>query len=619
MTEQQSHFDIPHFLTKLTSEPGIYRMLDADDVVLYVGKAANLKKRVSSYFNKLDQSPKTRSLVSRIVRIEIQVTRSETEALLLESSLIKSLRPKYNILMRDDKSYPYLALSNHPLFPRLSVIRSKKKPEHGLFFGPYPSVTSVRETLGVIQKVFKLRNCSNSYFNARSRPCLQYQIKRCSAPCVALIDAAEYQRSVAQAVAFLQGKCTKILEDLAVKMDEAVARLAFEEAAIYRDQIKSLRLIQEQQGVARLEGDADVIVIDARPGFACVQCVMVRNGQVLDSQRYFPSVPKAALIDSDSTVDSLWQQVFSTFIAYYYVDNPERIPGLIITHQTVLGQALLQTMLTERRTKSCQIQTRPRGIKARWVDFAMNNLQIAVTEHMASTELLTTRYADLQHWIGLERPIQSMICFDISHTQGQETVASCVAFNRSGPNKRAYRRYNISGITPGDDYAAMEQAITRHFKRIMATKHLPDVLVIDGGKGQVAVAERVINTLNVEGVVLIGIAKGPDRKAGHERLILATDGVEKTLPSDSPALHLLQHIRDESHRFAITAHQKKRQKASLSSSLETIEGIGAKRRQALLRRFGGLRELAKAPIEEIRKVSGISQDLAERIYQHFHR
>lgn len=618
MTEQQVHFDIPLFLKQLTSEPGVYRMLDATGLVLYVGKAANLKKRVSSYFNKPNQSLKTQSLVSQIVRIEVQITRSETEALLLESSLIKSLRPKYNILMRDDKSYPYLVISNHPQFPRLTVIRSKKKPEQGLFFGPYPSVTSVRETLGVIQKVFKIRNCSDSYFNARSRPCLQYQIKRCSAPCVAYIDTTEYQRAVAQAVSFLEGKSAKILDDLALQMDDAVVRLAFEEAVIYRDQIKSLRLIQEQQGVARMEGDADVIVIDARPGFACVQCVMVRDGQVLESQRFFPKVPKVNLTDVDDLEDSLWQQVFATFIAYHYFDNPERIPGLIVTNQAISDKDILQTMLTERRKKSCIIQTQPRGLKARWIDFAMNNLQLVVAEYMASNELLKTRYNDLQTWMGLEKPIQSMICFDISHTQGEATVASCVAFNSNGPCKRDYRQYNISGITLGDDYAAMEQAITRHFKRVMETKHLPDVLVIDGGKGQVTVAQRVLNALNVTGVALIGIAKGPGRKAGHERLILATDGTEKTLPADAPALHLLQYIRDESHRFAITAHKKKRQKISLSSSLETIEGIGAKRRQALLRRFGGLRELAKAPIEEIGKVPGISQELAERIYRHFH-
>ncbi len=611
-------FDSANFLAKLTSDPGVYRMLDAQGVVLYVGKASNLKKRVASYFNKPNSSPKTRSLVSQIVNIDVTVTRSEMEALLLESSLIKSIRPKYNVLMRDDKSYPYLSLSNHHLYPRLMAIRSKKKPDRGLFFGPYPSIVALRETLNVIQKVFKIRNCSDSYFNARARPCLQYQIKRCSAPCTAYISPEDYNASVDQAIAFLEGRSQHIIEALEQRMDDAAGRLAFEEAAVCRDQIKSLRLVQEQQGVVRMEGDADVIVIDARPGFACVQCVMVRDGQVLESQRFFPSVPKLNFDELDDA-QALWQQVFAVFVAYYYLDNPSLIPALIVTNQPLEDKEIIQTMLSERRGQSCKIQTQPRGIKARWVDFAMNNLQRSVAEHTASEQMLLTRYDALRHLLKCPQPIMSMVCFDISHTQGDATVASCVAFDANGPCKRDYRRYNITGITPGDDYAAMDQAVTRHFKRLLdEKKRLPDVLVIDGGKGQVGVARRILSALNITDVVLIGIAKGPDRKAGFERLILADEHSEKTLPSDSPALHLLQYIRDESHRFAITAHRKKRQQSSLGSSLETIDGVGAKRRQALLRRFGGIRELAKAPIEEIGKVSGISMELAGRIYQHFH-
>lgn len=593
-------------------------MRDASDHVLYVGKASNLKKRVSSYFNKPNQSPKTRSLVEQIARIDVTITRSEIEALLLESSLIKSLRPKYNVLMRDDKTYPYLSLSKDHPFPRLTAMRFKKKPEQGLFFGPYPSIVALRETLNVIQKVFKIRNCSDSYFNARQRPCLQYQIKRCTAPCTAYISQEDYQKSVDQTIAFLRGKCSHIIDELAIRMDDAVARLAFEEAAVCRDQIKSLRLVQEQQGIVRGKDDADVIVIEARPGFACVLCVIIRDGQVLESRRFFPSVPKIDWSE-DEDLPRLWEQVFAVFLAYYYMDNPSLIPGLIVTNQSLKDKEILQTMLASVRGKTCKIQTDARGVKARWVDFAMNNLHLAVSEHMASAELLQTRYAALQTTLGLQKPISRMICFDISHTQGSSTVASCVVFNADGPCKRDYRRYNISGITPGDDYAAMEQAITRHFTRVLADeKPLPDVLIIDGGKGQVAVALRILLALNISGVALLGIAKGPDRKAGFERLILVGEKHELTLPSDSPALHLLQHIRDESHRFAITAHRKKRQQSSMSSSLETIEGIGAKRRQALLRRFGGLRELAKAPMEEISKVPGISLELAQRIYQHFH-
>lgn len=616
MTTVKSVFNLSDFLSKLTTEPGVYRMLDANGVVLYVGKASNLKKRVASYFNRPQASTKTRSLVSQIVGIDITITRSETEALLLESSLIKSLRPKYNVLMRDDKSYPYLLLSKHLRYPRLSAIRSKKKPEHGLCFGPYPSISALRETLSVIQKVFKIRQCTDPFFNARLRPCLQYQIKRCSAPCTAYITPADYQHAVDQAVAFLEGKSQDILDDLASQMDAAVARLAFEEAAVIRDQIKSLRLIQEQQSVVRMAGDADVIVIEARPGFACIQYVVVRDGHVLDSRRFFPSVPKIHF-DDGSDQHTLWQQVFTAFIGFYYMDNPHRIPALIVTNHPVDDQSMLEEMLSSSRGQSCCIQTCPRGVKARWVDFAMNNLQLSVSDHLASASMIAMRFEALQQWMKRESPIQNMVCFDISHTQGDSTVASCVAFDANGPCQRDYRRYNISGITPGDDYAAMEQAITRHFKRLSDSKRLPDLLIVDGGKGQVTVAKRVFEALNITGVALLGIAKGPARKAGFERLILADEGTEQVLPSDSPALHLLQHIRDESHRFAITAHRKKRQKSSLSSSLESIEGIGPKRRQALLRRFGGIHDIAKAPIEELQKVPGMSPALAIRVYQYF--
>lgn len=605
------------FLSNLTSEPGVYRMLDEKGTVLYVGKASNLKNRVSSYFNKHNTGAKTRSLVSQIVAIDVSITRSETEALLLESSLIKSLRPKYNVLMRDDKSYPFIHVSHSNAFPRLEMVRFKKKPQNGTYFGPYPSVTAVRETLGMIQKVFQIRNCSDSFFSGRSRPCLQYQIKRCSAPCTSYISAHDYQKSVDDATRFLQGKSQQILEELAHRMEDAVAHMAFEEAAQLRDQIKNLRLVQEQQGVVQLRGDADVIAIEARPGFACVQCVTVRDGEVTASQSFFPSVPKQGL-DEDDLLESLWQQVFEAFIAYYYLDVPERIPALILTDRAVEDSQLVQSMLTELRGKACQIKNRPRGARARWLDFALNNLRMAITERMTSAALMKMRYESLCELIHMPVPIMRMECFDISHTQGNETVASCVVFDANGPCKREYRRFNITGITPGDDYAATEQAITRRFKRLVEEQRLPDVLIVDGGKGQITVARRVLVGLGIEGVKLLGIAKGPDRKAGWERLILADEAQEVTLPSDTPALHLLQQIRDEAHRFAITSHRNKRQKASLDSSLESIEGVGAKRRQALLRRFGGFRELSKAPVEEIAKVRGISYSLAERIYNYFH-
>lgn len=606
--------DLSKFITNLTSEPGVYRMLDAEGHVLYVGKASDLKKRVSSYFNKNNIGIKTRSLVKQIAKIEVSITRSETEALLLESNLIKSLRPKYNVLMRDDKSYPFITLSRSNEFPRLEMVRYKKKPSKGEIFGPYPSAAAVRETLNTIQKVFKIRNCSDSYFTGRSRPCLQYQIKRCSAPCTRYISIEDYQRSVADAVRFLQGKSQQILEELATRMDNAVKHLAFEEAALLRDQIKNLRLVQEQQGVVKLRGDADVIAIEAHPGFACIQCVTVRQGQVLASQSFFPSVPKQRLME-DEQEQALWEQVFTAFLSYYYIDMPERIPALLVIEQDIADHQALEAMLSKLRGKACVIKAKPRGVKARWLDFARDNLKAAVMEQMSSASLTQLRYDALSELIHRALPIERMECFDISHTQGNETVASCVVFDKHGPCRKDYRRFNITGITPGDDYAALEQALTRHFKRSI---DLPDVLIIDGGKGQVTVAQRVLDALTIQGVKLLGIAKGPARKAGWERLILADESREITLPADSPALHLLQHIRDEAHRFAITSHRKKRQKASLDSTLETIEGIGSKRRQALLQRFGGLRELAKAPVEEIAKVRGISQELAAKIYAHFH-
>lgn len=605
------------FLAKLPNEPGIYRMLDKEGTVLYVGKAANLKKRVSSYFNKQNTGVKTRSLVSQIASIEISVTRSETEALLLESNLIKALRPKYNVLLRDDKSYPYIHLSEHPDFPRIESYRAKKKPLTGNFFGPYPSVTAVKDTIVTIQKVFKIRNCRDSYFNARSRPCLQYQIKRCTAPCVHYITPDEYRRSVQDAIRFLQGKSQLILEELAKRMEHAVQNLHFEEAAMLRDQIKNLRLVQEQQGMMQLTGDADAIAIEVSPGFACVQCVSIREGQILASQSFFPSVPAQGLEEEFNLAD-LWQQSFDAFVSFYYLDTPERIPPLIITNHALLAQQSLQEALTQQRGKSCKIQVSPRGAKSRWMDFACNNLRVAIAEYVNKHSTMRSRFQELERFLALAKPIERMECFDISHTQGEATIASCVVFDGDGPNPSEYRRFNIEGITPGDDYAAMEQAITRRFKRLLEAQSLPDILIIDGGKGQVAIAQRVLAALNVTCVTLLGIAKGPSRKAGWEKLILVHEAREITLPDDSKALHLLQHIRDEAHRFAITAHRKKRQKNRLESTLEDIEGVGAKRRQALLHRFGGLRELAKAPLEEIAKVPGISEHLAQRIFQHFH-
>lgn len=608
--------DIRNFLANLTSEPGVYRMLDASATVLYVGKAKNLKKRVSSYFTQKNTNAKTRSLVSQIHSIDISITRTETEALLLESSLIKSLRPKYNVLLRDDKSYPWIYVNtNHP-WPRMEIIRSKKKPKKGLYFGPYPSNHAVHEALNSIQKVFKIRNCRDSYFSSRSRPCLQYQIQRCTAPCTGYITAEAYQQSVNDALCFLQGKSQQIIIDLMHRMNHASEQLDFEQAAMLRDQMKSLRQIQEQQGIAQRHGDADILAIEARVGFACVQCVTVRDGHVIGSQSFFPVVPVQAFADEGDA--SLRQQVLGAFMAFYYIDMPERIPPLVILDKAVPDLAVIESVLTDVRGKACGIQVNPRGTKARWLDFTQNNLRLAIAEHMASKATIHKRYQALADLLQRDSDIQRMECFDISHTQGDSTVASCVVFDADGPAKKEYRRFSINGITPGDDYAAMEQVLTRRFKRLKAESTYPDILIIDGGKGQVEVARRVLDSLGVNGVTLLGIAKGPDRRAGWERLILVDQGREITLPEESQALHLLQHIRDEAHRFAITTHRKKRQKASFDSSLNSIEGVGPKKRQVLLHYFGGIRELAKASIAEITKVAGISVELAIRIFEHFH-
>jgi excinuclease ABC subunit C len=617
MNKTQSPAELALFLSQLPSEPGIYRMLDASNGVLYVGKAANLKKRVSSYFNKNNTGVKTRSLVNQIATIQISVTRSETEALLLESNLIKTLKPKYNILLRDDKSYPYIHISEHPGFPRIESYRSKKKPVSDNFFGPYPSMVAVKETITTIQKVFKLRSCRDSYFNARSRPCLQYQIKRCTAPCVNYTSSETYKQSVDDAMRFLQGKCQLILEELSQRMEKAVAQLHFEEAALLRDQIKSLRLVQEQQGVVQLRGDADVIAIETRPGFACIQCATIREGQVLASNSYFPTVPTQSFND-ELEAEHLWMQTFIAFIGFYYLDNPERIPECIITNHPVENKNILEQALSQQRGKPCKIQVNPRGIKSRWVDFAENNLRVAIAEFVSKHSTIRARYQALEGVLSLSQKIDRMECFDISHTQGEATIASCVVFNDEGPCPSEYRRFNITGITPGDDYAAMEQVLTRRFKRLVEEQSLPDILIIDGGKGQVGIAQKVLTRLNISEVLILGIAKGPSRKAGWERFILVNESREFTLPEDSKASHLLQHIRDEAHRFAITAHRKKRQKARSQSTLEEIEGVGAKRRQALLQRFGGIRELAKASLDELSKVPGINANLAERIYQYFH-
>lgn len=612
MNQKMSSADLSETLKHLPHAPGIYRMLNALGQVIYVGKAADLKKRVQSYFNQSDKGTKTRVLVGQIQSIEVSVTRSETEALLLECQLIKTLRPKYNVLMRDDKSYPYLHIDLEHRFPSLSVVRTKRNPQKKGYFGPYPSAFAVKETLNTIQKVFKLRHCRDTDFKTRARPCLQHQIGRCFAPCVGLITLEEYQASVQDAIRFLEGKSQALLKALTLRMEEAVEVMAFEEAGFIRDQIKHLRIIQEQQGMTGREGDADVIVTEVQPDFACVQWVSVRGGQIIDNQAFFPTLPKTDVIEGE-----LKQAVFEAFIAHYYLEMPECIPSLVLTDQSLPNQAVLEEALSISRKRRCRIQAKARGVRARWIAFAQDNLKRSVDLKMASKTLISTRYEALQAGLRLQEPISHMVCFDISHTQGTSTVASCVVFDREGPLKSAYRKFNIEGITPGDDYAAMGQAVSRYFKGLLRDKKpWPQLVIIDGGKGQVGVAKKALEVLDGPKVMLMGVAKGVTRKAGLERLVLADTMQEMSFAPDSPELHLLQHIRDEAHRFAITSHRKKREKLTLSSVLDNIPGVGEKRRLALLKRFGGIRELKRAPIEELAKVEGISQKLAIIIYEY---
>ncbi len=609
--------ELSQSLSTLPTQPGVYKMLDAQSEVLYVGKALNLKKRVSSYFSRSAQSTKNRSLISQITRFEVTVTRSETEALILENSWIKLFQPKYNILMRDDKSYPFIYLSEHPLFPSIALVRRKKKPNSSHFFGPYPSTAAVHKTLNLIQKLFKIRNCTDLYFNTRSRPCLQYQIKRCTAPCVHLIGAHPYQQAVLDAKRFLQGKSQQIIEELTERMQTAVEQLAYEEAAILRDQIKHLRAVQEEQAMVQASGDVDVIVLEAHAGFSCVQLTQIRRGEVVASDHYFPVVPVENL-ETDHNDDALWQRVFNAFLAQIYFDTPERIPKLVLTDRVIQEKELLQSALSTLRGKGCQIKVGQRGLAKRWLAFALQNLQLAVSKHTSSQAMMQTRMSALAQWLHLPHAIRRMECFDISHFQGDATVASCVVFDEQGPVKRAYRRFNIQDVTANDDYAAMEQALLRRYQKM--EHDLPDLLIVDGGQGQVNVAKRVLLTLGIQDqIAILGVSKGRTRKSGWETFIFTADTPnDTTLAEHSPVRHLIQFIRDEAHRFAIQAHRKKRDKSSLSSTLESIEGIGPKRRKALLQRFGGMRELRRAPIDELMKVRGISEDLAKKIYASLH-
>ncbi|MFP6808665.1 MAG: excinuclease ABC subunit UvrC [Pseudomonadales bacterium] len=609
LTHEAAKFDAQSFLKNLTSRPGVYRMLEENGDVLYVGKAKNLKNRVSNYFRSTALDSKTIALVARINRVEVTVTNSETEALLLEQSLIKELKPPYNIVFRDDKSYPFIFLSSEDKYPRLAFHRGAKKKK-GKYFGPFPSAYSVRDSLNILQKVFLVRQCEDTFFKNRSRPCLQYQIKRCSAPCCDLVSKEEYSEDVAHAVMFLEGKSRDVLEDYANKMEQCAEDLQFEKAAKYRDQISHLRKIQEQQYVVGNQGDIDIMVAVKSPGGVCVLVMFIRGGRMLGNKTFFPSTR----LNEDEAA------VLAAFLPQFYLaENSSReIPKDIVVNSKLEDKSLFTDALSDRANRKISVGDNVRGHRQRWVNIAVTSAEQALGSHLANRNNINQRFIALHEGLQLDSMPGRLECFDISHSSGEATVASCVVFDKNGPLKSDYRRFNIDGITPGDDYAAMAQALRRRYTRIKKGEgKLPDILFIDGGKGQLSEAEKIFEELQIVGVILIGVAKGPTRKAGLERLFMSGIG-EVTLAADNPGLHLIQHIRDESHRFAITAHRNRRGKKRTKSVLEGIDGVGPKRRRSLLRHFGGASQVQSASTDELTKVEGISRKLADHIYATLH-
>ena len=601
---ETDRFDHKRFLKSLTTRPGVYRMLADEREVLYVGKAKNLRKRVSSYFTR-SLNRRIQLMVAQIRDIEITITNSEAEALILENQLIKSLKPRYNVLLRDDKSYPYIYLSDDE-FPRLAFHRGARKAR-GRYFGPYPSSGAVRETLHLIQKVFPVRQCEESFYRNRNRPCLQYQIKRCSAPCVGLVTPEAYRQDVMHTRQFLEGKATEVIETLTEEMEQASAELEFETAAQLRDRIISLRKIQERQYVSGERGDLDIVAAAMEAGRACVQVFTIRNGRNLGNRSFFPRITPGTEMD----------QLVAAFLTQHYLERP--VPGEILVSHQPEDRELLQEVLSTQKGSRVSIRQRVRGERQRWLMLARENAAAALRARLADQSGMLESYQQLQDALGLDETPQWMECYDISHTGGERTVASCVVFDQQGPARQQYRRFNIRKAAAGDDYAAMQEVISRRFARLQQGEAgMPDLVIIDGGKGQLSRAADTLAEMGVTGVNLLGIAKGPDRKPGMEQLFLYPDNQALILPASSPALHLLQQIRDESHRFAITGHRKQRARARQSSVLEEIAGVGPRRRRDLLRHFGGLQELISAGEEDIAAVEGISRALAKRIYQHLH-
>ena len=590
----------------MTSNPGVYKMYNSDKEVIYVGKAKNLKKRVSSYFRAGKHSNRIKRMISLIKKVDLIITKSEADALLLENIQIKKYRPRFNILLRDDKSYPYIYVDTQHNYPRLSFYRGKRK-KNGKFFGPYSNVYSVRDALNTLQKLFKVRQCSDSFFKNRSRPCLQYQIERCSAPCVGLIKKDDYVADINMSMKFLDGKNTEIINLLINKMENASDNQNFELAAKFRDQIESLRHTCEQSVVSGEKGDVDIIAVFIVSETACIQVFNIRNGVSFGNETFFPDI-------DDSINES---SLLSIFIGQYYLSR--QIPKEIIINKITKDKKILEYILSKKNNSKVVITNSVRGIRQKWIELAEKNTMDSINIKILSKRNMFNRFQSLQDLLGLSDVPKKLECFDVSHTFGEETVASCVSFSIEGAQKKDYRKFNIRSTSIGDDYAAMREALTRHFSRLKKSDvSLPDICFIDGGIGQVNIALKVMEDLQISTVQIIGVSKGKERKSGEETIIMDYGETKINLEKNSLALHLIQQIRDEAHRFAITGHRKRRDKSRFKSPLEEIPGLGPKRKQILLKHFGGLQGLVKAGEDEIKKIPGINKTLAEAIYCRFH-
>ena len=605
--KDDKQFEPKSFLRSLTHRPGVYQMLNAKHKVIYVGKAGDLRKRVSSYFQRTHSDAKTASMMELVANVEVTVTNTEAEALILEYNLIKRHKPRFNVILRDDKSYPYIYVSTTHPFPRLQFHRGARKGK-GRYFGPYPSTSAVRKTLNELQKLFLIRNCQDSYFRNRSRPCLQYQIRRCTAPCVDYIDQDTYAEDINAAILFLEGKNRGVIDAMVERMERASGNQSYEQAARFRDQISRLKKVEAEQIVSRTAAkDLDVIGVASQNAVHCVTIIFIRNGKILGSRNHFPRL----------SVEATSQQILSGFLPQYYLGKDA--PPEVIVESDIDDRALLELTLAERTGHKVSIKHSVRGDRARWLQLARTNADQGLKLQISSNATIRRQFEALAELLQLEAPPERLECFDVSHTSGEATVASCVVFNQAGPLKSDYRRFNLSPDSAGDDYAGMAEALRRRYKRVKKGEvPLPDVLFVDGGKGQMAEALTVLDELELGWLQVIAVAKGRARRPGAEQLFLAGQTTPTILPGDSPALHLIQQIRDEAHRFAITGHRQRRAKARRTSRLEEIPGLGPKRRRELLKQFGGLQGVRGAGIDDLVKVRGISRALAEKIYGDLH-